>query len=816
MIQSKNLWVYRGASEEHSDKTEKLPVSPLMAKVLNNRGIKNTDDMMSFLHPDYSRLHDPFLLKDMEKAVERILEGLAQKRKITIYGDYDVDGITSTSILFMFLKENGGNIDYYVPDRIEEGYGLNIDAIRKLKDSGTEIIITVDTGIAAVNEAKFAKELGIDLIITDHHECQSEIPEAYAVIDPKQKECGYPFKLLAGVGVTFKLIQGLAKKLRVENSIWKYIDIVAIGTVADVVSLVDENRIFVKKGFESIPNTWNVGLKTLLRVSGYKGGAITAGLIGFGIAPRLNAAGRVGDAKRGIELFITKNEETATFIAEELNDENRRRQEMEQRILEEALELIEKELDMENTKVIVVASENWHHGVIGIAASRIMEKFYRPTILLCIEDGVAKGSARSVSGFNIFEALCSSSQFLTKFGGHEMAAGLTMPIENINDFRIFINEYANNIMDEETLIPKIYLDAHIKLDDINLDLATELALMEPYGVGNPQPLFSLESVIQNIRPVGKEGNHLKIAFTDSNKIVNGIGFGLGDYSNYLNWGHKVSVAFALEINKWNQVEEPQLLIKDLKYTEEDEMKYNYYLSLYHLFKQIDIKQKEATMDLDLEYKLSTEDLFDDRKTILLVHTKTNLVKLLKEIKNHQNLFNKKPKVWYTNCCGSKSEYDIVVNPIIEHIDFNSYEKVILYDPLWSPSEYNLLKKKVNILYWVEKSYTIHQDEIKKLIPNRQDFAALYRHIKLLETLNIRSAYLDHLLMECNKAADMNEFKLLLCMDVFEELGLIRYKFESDTVFFHHLSNQKVTLEDSKILQKMIRWAKYLKENQRGK
>ncbi|MBZ4669141.1 MAG: exonuclease RecJ [Defluviitaleaceae bacterium] len=816
MIQSKNLWVYRGDSENDLDKNDQLPVSALMAKVLNNRGIKNADDMMSFLHPDYSRLYDPFLLKDMEKAVDKILKGMALKRKITIYGDYDVDGITSTSILYMFLKENGGNVDYYIPDRIEEGYGLNIDAIRKIKDSGTDIIITVDTGIAAVNEAKFAKELGIDLIITDHHECQSELPEAYAVIDPKQKECSYPFKLLAGVGVTFKLIHGLAQKLRVEDRIWKYIDIVAVGTVADVVSLVDENRVFVKKGFESIPNTWNIGLKALLKVSGYKGGPITAGLIGFGIAPRLNAAGRIGDAKRGIELFITQDENVAVSIAEELNDENRRRQEMEQKILEEALELIEKELDLENTKVIVIASEKWHHGVIGIAASKIMEKFYRPTILMCIEDGMAKGSARSVTGFNIFEALSNSSQFLERFGGHEMAAGLSMPAENIDDFRIFINEYANNIMDDETLIPKIYLDAHIKLEDINLELVSELTMMEPYGVGNPQPLFSLEGEIQSIRPVGKDGNHLKIVFTDSYKTVNGIGFGLGDYSKYLHFGRKISAVVALEINEWNQVTEPQLLIKDLKYTEEDEMHYNYYLSLYDLFKHTEAMPTDVSIALDIKYKLSAENLLDGRKTLILVHTKTNLINLMKEIKNHQNLFNKKPKVWYTNNCGSKNQYDIVVNPIIEQIDFDGYEKVVLYDPLWSRSEYDLIKKKVDTLYWVEKSDVIHRDEIKSLIPDRQDFAVLYRHIKLLESLNIRSVYLDHLLEECNKAAKMNEFKILLCMDVFKELGLMYYNFDHDHIFFQVLSNKKVSLEDSKVLQKMIRWGKIFEENQRGK
>ena len=371
--------------------------------------------MISFLNPDYSRLYNPFLLKDMDKAVNRILSALENKEKIIIYGDYDVDGITSTSILFLFLKENGAIVDYYIPNRMEEGYGLNLEAINKIKDKGTDLIITVDTGITAVNEVALAKELGMDVIITDHHECQAEVPQAYAVIDPKQEDCSYPFKLLAGVGVSFKLIQALAKKLNNENSICKYMDIVSVGTVADIVPLIDENRILVKKGFEDIPNTQNIGLDALLKVSGYKGGPVTTGLIGFALGPRLNASGRIGDAKRGIELLITNDKEKAKMIADELNEENKNRQAMEQEIFNEAISLIEKEFDIKNTKVIVIAGEGWHQGVIGIVASKIVEKYYRPTILLTIEDGIAKGSARSVEGFNIFEALCESSQFLTKF-----------------------------------------------------------------------------------------------------------------------------------------------------------------------------------------------------------------------------------------------------------------------------------------------------------------------------------------------------------------------------------------------------------------
>ena len=698
MIKPKKLWIHKPDFKGKIHVADNLPVSQLIAKILMNRGIKNPHDMISFLNPDYSGLHDSFLLKDMEMAVKRILNAIETNQRITIYGDYDVDGITSTSILFLFLKENNGNVDYYIPDRIEEGYGLNIEALKKIRNTGTDLVITVDTGIAAANEVEFAKKIGLDIIITDHHECQEKIPEAYAVIDPKQRKCNYPFKSLAGVGVAFKLIQALATALRIEESIWKYMEIVALGTVADVVPLIDENRIFVKKGFENIPNTWNVGLRALLKIAGYKTGVITTGLIGFGVAPRLNAAGRMGDAKRGIELFITENEERAIAIAEELNEENKNRQLMEQGIIEEAIELIERDLDMDKTRVIVIASKNWHHGVIGISASRIMEKYYRPTILMCIEDGVAKGSARSIEGFNIFEALSESSKFLTKFGGHEMASGLSMEEENIDNFRIFINQYANDKMDKKTLTPKLYLDEIINISDIDLGVISELEKMEPFGAGNPQPLFSFESTIYNTRPVGKENKHLKITFGDSNKHIDAIGFGFGNYIDRLSSGQRISTAVSLEKNEWNNTIKPQLYIRDLKSPKEEEIAFKNYISLYNSIKNLDGGNPEDT-------------------------------------------FNKTSKICYT---------------------------------------------------------------IKENIPIRADFAALYRYLRLLESLNLNAVYLDTLIRECGKTINTNAFKILICMDIFMELDLLQYRFKDDRIIFKNLSNEKVHLEESKILQEIIK------------
>lgn len=801
MIKSKKLWIDRNQSIDNTNEMEETYLFPITTKILKNRGIYHTEDMISFLNPDYSGLHDPFLLKDMDKAVNRVLSALRNNEKITIYGDYDVDGMTSTSILYLFLKENGADVDYYIPNRMEEGYGLNIDALDKIKITGADLIITVDTGITAVKEVSLAKEMGMDIIITDHHECQSEIPKAYGVIDPKQKDCSYPFKLLAGVGVAFKLIQGLSKKLNVEDTVWKYIDIVSVGTVADIVPLTDENRIFVKKGFEKIPNTKNVGLNALLRISGYKGGAISTGLIGFGIAPRLNASGRIGDAKRGVELFITHDEAKAKILANELNDENKNRQDMEQEILIQAIDWIEKELDINKTKIIVIAGENWHQGVIGIVASKIVDKYYRPTIILTVENGIAKGSARSVDGFNIFEALCESGQFLTKFGGHEMAAGLTMPVENINDFRDFINDYANNNMNEETLIPKLYLDDHIHISEISLELISELKKMEPFGVGNPQPVFSLQGKINNVRSIGKENQHLKLDFEDSNQFLDAIGFGFGEYANRLSPYQSISVAGSLEINEWNNIIKPQLFIKDLKSTLEDELTYNYYISLYHLFLTLD--DEWTSLDFHWVNKISFNDIWDVDHTIILVHRLDNLIELCRYAHNHEYLFNKKPKICYTVNCALKTKFDIVVNPIISKIDFNPYKRIIIYDSIWNNNNYNLLYNKKNILFKIEET-EYNKNDTAQLILERKDFVVLYKYLRLLSHLNQNTIGFDTLINECNKSINTNGFKILLLLDVFMELGLINYSHKDDIINFQIISNNKISLENSKIFQKIIK------------
>lgn len=584
MDQGKYIWRIPKHNQKDIERiTNEFHISETTAKLLINRDIKDPMMLKKFLNPSLNQLHNPLKLKDMKKAVERIIQAISNKERIYIYGDYDVDGITSTSILYLFIQENQGEVSFYIPHRINEGYGLNEEAINHIKEEGGQLIITVDTGIAAVSEVEYANSLGLDIIITDHHEIQECVPNGYAVIDPKQSDCSYPFKQLAGVGVTFKLVHGLAVYLNAIPSIWKYLDIVAIGTIADIVPLLDENRVFVREAFKTIPHTWNIGLQAILEIAGYKKEQdLDSNFIGFRIAPRLNAAGRMGQANRGVELFITKDSKRAKEIAKALDEENKDRQNLESKILEEAIDQIEERVPIEETKVIVVASSGWHHGVIGIVASRITEKYYRPTIILSIEGKIASGSARSVEGFNIFKALEAHQDDLIKFGGHEMAAGLSLPTDQIPALRDKINEYAGKVMQKDTLIPRLTVDAQVEEEDVNFSFINELEILKPFGMGNPMPLFTYNGYIKGIRCIGKKKNHLKVVFRTENGDVEGIGFECGEWVDQINQGDILQIAGTLGINEWNGIRNLQFVMKDLRHTTERE-KDAEYLQLYQYF-----------------------------------------------------------------------------------------------------------------------------------------------------------------------------------------------------------------------------------------
>jgi len=561
----KTIWEIRQSGKKLIEKiaSENYLEIPL-ATLLANRGLSEKENIDRFLKPEKEHFYDPYLMADMNRAVERIAQAIENEQKITVYGDYDVDGITSTSILVLFLKELNVNADYYIPNRQKEGYGINEEALLTIKNNSTDLVISVDTGIVANKQAEYAKKINLDLIITDHHECQGKLPNAIAVIDPKREDCCYPFKMLAGVGVTFKLIHALAIKYNRLENIWKYLELTAIGTIADIVPLIDENRVIVKLAFNTIEKSWNVGIKGLLKIAGAENKKITSSIIGFQLGPRLNAAGRIGDANKGVELFLTRDIVRAAEISEYLDNTNKKRQELEARITEEALSLIEKNVDIENTKVIVVYKEGWSHGVIGIVASRIVEKFYRPVVILTIEEGIASGSARSVEGFSIFNALSSCSELMDKFGGHDMAAGMSLKEEKVSALSEKLNEYAEKYMLKDTLIKKMKADFKIDLEDISIELIKKLEILEPYGAGNEEPVFVIDAKLSSIRQIGKEKNHLKLELIKESNSLDVVGFSLGEEEKNYSVGNDVSVIGTLDINEWNNTITPQLLARDLK------------------------------------------------------------------------------------------------------------------------------------------------------------------------------------------------------------------------------------------------------------
>ena len=557
----KKKWEFDEADETRINEiSNKFNISKLLAKIIVNRGIADNKDIEVFLNPTRDDFYNPFLMPDMEKTVNRVIQAIQNKEKVIIYGDYDVDGITSITVLKKYLEERGLNVDYYIPNRLEEGYGLNRPAIEDIIEQKYTLIITVDCGISAIEEIELCSKADIDVIITDHHEQLETIPNAYAVVDTKRKDNNYPFRELCGAGVVFKLIQALSIKLNLDAKEYlKYLDIVCIGTISDIVPLISENRVIAKLGLKLIAQTKNIGLKALIQESGYK--KIDSSMISFGIAPRINACGRMGYQEEALKLFLTNNIQEAREITAKLNKYNSKRQETEKQIFEQAIKAIEKE-DIDKLNSIVIAGENWHHGVIGIVASKLTEKYFKPTILICMEKDIGKGSGRSVPGFDLHGALVSSSKYLEKYGGHEMAVGLTLKKENFEDFKNTFEQIAEKSNIKE-IVPVIKLDGEISLKDINKDLVKELEVLEPYGEKNRTPLFVYKNLkIDSIRSLS-EGKHLKLTLKDDNMLINAIGFNLGKLSEEFLIGDKIDIVGVLEFNNFNGEELVQINIKDI-------------------------------------------------------------------------------------------------------------------------------------------------------------------------------------------------------------------------------------------------------------
>ncbi|MBR3163220.1 MAG: single-stranded-DNA-specific exonuclease RecJ [Clostridia bacterium] len=540
--------------------SEKYNINKLLATILVNRDIIDEEKINVFLNPTRNNFHNPLDMPDMPIAIERLLKAIKTQEKTIIYGDYDVDGITSTTVLKKFLEERGLHVDSYIPNRLNEGYGLNKNAIDTIAKQGYNLMITVDCGITASEEIDYANSLGIDTIITDHHEPSEKIPNAIAVVDAKRKDNKYPCRDLAGVGVVFKLIQALGQKLELdEKEYLKYLDIICVGTISDIVPLVDENRVIAKLGLKLVEQTRNIGLKSLLIASGYKN--VDSTTISFGVAPRINASGRMGYQEDALDLFLSNDIKEATTLTQKLNEYNTTRQEIEKEIYNEALKKIEKENLAENS-VIVVAGNNWHHGVIGIVASKISELYFKPCILLSFDDDIGKGSGRSIPGFDLHDALVYCSDTLDKFGGHAMAVGVTVTRDKLEDFRSKFEEYAEqkNIKD---IVPIINIDAEFSLNEVKKEYVESLKMLEPFGEGNKMPLFAFKNLkIDSIRSLS-EGKHIKLTLQDNNNMINAIGFNMGELADEYRIGDKVDVVGVLEINTFNGVQNIQINIKDI-------------------------------------------------------------------------------------------------------------------------------------------------------------------------------------------------------------------------------------------------------------
>ncbi len=554
-------WEYYDSNNEKIEKIcNEFNISKLLATILVNRGLEKEDDIRVFLEPTREDFHNPYLMPDMEIAVERIMKAIENREKIMIYGDYDVDGITSITVLQKFLTQIGLQVENYIPNRLDEGYGLNRQAIENIAKDGYKLMITVDCGISGIDEIEYANSLGIETIITDHHEPLEQLPNAIAVIDAKRKDNKYPFNQLAGVGVVFKFIQAIGKKLNLEEKEYlKYLDLVCVGTISDIVPLVDENRVIAKLGLKLINVTKNLGLKSLIKSAGYA--QVDSSTISFGVAPRVNACGRMGHEQEALAIFLSEDEKEVEMLSDKLNQYNRIRQDTEKNIVKEAMEEIAKNGE-DKKNVIVLGKKGWHHGVIGIVASKITDMYFKPSILVTFEDGVAKGSGRSVPGYDLHDALCKSSKYLDKYGGHEMAVGLSMKEENFEEFKKEFEKIAegSNLKDIQQVI---YIDGVITAKDINIEKVNELSKLEPYGEGNKMPLFAYKGLkINSIRAL-TEGKHLKLTLKDENIIVNAIGFNMGYMIDDFLIGDKVDIVGVLETNTFNGTTTVQINLKDI-------------------------------------------------------------------------------------------------------------------------------------------------------------------------------------------------------------------------------------------------------------
>lgn len=730
--------------------TEECNVSPFIAKLLTNRGIDTPERARAFLQVNTEQFHDPYRLDGMEESVHRIRRAIERGEPLCIYGDYDADGVSSTSLMIHLMRRLGATFDYYIPNRFKEGYGLHKDALTHLHQSGYKLIITVDTGISAVEQVDYANQLGLDLIVTDHHEPPAILPEAFAVINPKKPGCSYPFDMLAGVGVAFKLAHALLEEPPLD-----LLDLAAIGTIADLVPLIDENRIIASMGLQSLNQTRNIGLQALIRVCGLTDTELSSGHVGFALGPRLNAGGRLETAEAAVELLVATDVAEADQYAQSLDSLNKERQELVQAMTQEAVEMVEADFPPEKNRVLVLAKEGWNVGVVGIVASRIVEKYYRPTIVLGIdqEKGTVKGSARSISGFDMYEALTACKELLPHYGGHTMAAGMTFPIEHLEPIRIKLNELAASWLTDEDYLPLTKVDAALNVEEISIDLAQQVEALAPFGMGNPTPLVMLQEVeMAGMRVIGRDDTHLKCSFVKEGKTVDAIGFHLADVTRSVTTKARFQVLGELSVNEWNGNRKPQIMIRDLAVP---------HRQIFDWRGNRDKLQKWSA-------------LADKEALTVTFHQETHQI-LADYGRGDQSLV-------------------CLADPSMELEDTCNYRTLIMYD---LPKTRAHLHTALTNMRHVERIYCLFGDPDlsfgKLYTPSRDQFKSLYQ--LFTNHPNVQKSHLDAMARKIQVKRNVLDGML----DVFIELGFLH---ESTDLYQLHTEPTKRSLESSRLL---IEW-----------
>lgn len=775
-----------------------LGVSNATAAVLLNRGINSEEIGRQFLDCDDSVINDPFDMLGMYEAVDFINEAIENEKQITIYGDYDVDGVTSSCIMYKYLKSLGANVNCYIPNRFTEGYGMNSDAIEKIRAKGSEVIIALDCGITSVSEVHLAKEYGLDVMIADHHNPPEVLPEADVIIDPKQEYCEYPFKELCSAGLALKIVEAHGGRKAAEE----YYDIAAIGIIADVVSLLGENRYYVKKGIEKINKAPSVGVKALKSAAGYQDKDISARGVAFGMAPRLNAAGRLASAKESLKLFLAEDPGKANELAQKLNEYNECRKTVEKQIYDETNRRFEN-TDICAKRIIVSAGEDWNKGVIGIAASRFVEKYNRPAIVISCSDDVCTASARSIPGFDIYDALSSCNDLFTRFGGHSQAAGFSLLRENIPEFTARIEKYAEEHIPEELLIPQIDCEFALSPTDISMQTAKELLKLDPFGKDNEPPLFFANRLsFNNAILIGKEKNVLKANLDAGGMTIDCVGFGKANYLDAVNCKMLKSAVFSVDINEWQGIEKVQLGLKEIKLSilnEKDADAVDEVMDarLFDAFTNGFVSKKkafEASVDINTMYdELSAHKM----GTLVVVTDKKSLTELFSLIA----------------AGGIADEIDIHLGSLPDGHEFGANTVLVMpHDGVIPNGEFArvfvpeyLCREKLDGISHISAYKSFDPFENEGTL-TRDDFVKVYKALhefayKLSAWSSIDSVR-ELLLSEAK--CSVSPFGLKLVLVVFDELGFIKFEEADGMLRIAFADNiRKRQLSESKLFEKYI-------------